>query len=365
MTVLGVAVAITVLVGVVGVVDSFRRTIELANDEIVRESPRRTAVDLQSFRPTDDPDVAAIEASPLVAGSEAHLRVGGTLEHDGTDVDVFLELQPLDDGLWSPSLSDTAPRDGLPGIVITEKAARDLGVTAGDAITLRHPRRTGLTSYRLVRSTVRVVGTSPLPTRFVAFMDIADAKVMNLAGITNSVVVDPVDDASLGQLERSLFGTAGVASVQPVRESSDTIRKEIDRYLGILTVVEAAVLLLALLIAFNSASINADERARDNATMFAFGLRTRTVLRMSIVECGIVGVLGTIVGVAAGWLLLDWLVQSLLPETFPDLAIVTYIATRTLVVALVLGVIVVALAPLFTYRKLRRMDIPSTLRVME
>ena len=33
------------------------------------------------------------------------------------------------------------------------------------------------------------------------------------------------------------------------------------------------MLLLALLIAFNTASINADERAREEATMFAFGLR--------------------------------------------------------------------------------------------
>ena len=365
MTVLGVAVAIVVLVGVVGMVDSFRRTIDLANVEVVRTSPRRTTVDLQTFLPTDNANVRAIESSPLVADAEPHLRVGGTVEHDDAAVDVLLELLPLDNGLWSPTVTTSAPRHGEPGIVLTKKAAGDLGVSTGETVTLRHPRRTGLTTYRFVRSPVRVIGISPLPTRFVAFMDSRDAALMNLAGVTNSVVVNPRRGTSLAELERSLFGMPGVASVQPVREYTNTIRKEIDRFLGILTVVEAAVLLLALLIAFNSASINADERARDHATMFAFGLPTPKVLRMNIVESGVVGVLGTLVGLGVGWLLLDWLVQSLIPETFPDLSITTFVATRTLLVALVLGVAVVALAPVFTYRKLRRMDISSTLRVME
>ena len=365
MTVLGVSVAIVVLVGVVGMVDSFRRTIDLANDEIVRTSPRRTTVDLQTFLPTDNASVRAIGSSALVADAEPHLRVGGTVEHDGAGVDVLLELLPLEHGLWSPTLTTSAPRNAEPGIVLTEKAAADLGVSAGATVTLRHPRRTGLTTYRFVRSPVRVIGISPLPTRFVAFMDSSDADLMNLAGVTNSVVVTPRKSASLAELERSLFGMPGVASVQPVREYTNTIRKEIDRFLGILTVVEVAVLLLALLIAFNSASINADERARDHATMFAFGLPTPRVLWMNIIESGVVGVLGTMVGLGVGWLLLDWLVQSLIPETFPDLSITTFIATRTLLVALVLGVAVVALAPVFTYRKLRSMDISSTLRVME
>jgi putative ABC transport system permease protein len=67
----------------------------------------------------------------------------------------------------------------------------------------------------------------------------------------------------------------------------------------------------------------------------------------------------------AGWLLLDWLVTSLLPETFPDLGIITAVSGTTWLTAVVLGVVAVTIAPLFTVRKLRRMDVPSTLRVME
>lgn len=365
MTVLGVVAAITVLIGVVGMVDSFRRTIDLASDELATSAPRRATVDLESFQPTTSPQVRAVMTSPVARAAEAHLRVGGTISAHGERIDVLLQLLPLRRGIWTPTIERPRPAEGLVGIVINETAAEDLGVAPGDTITLRHPKRSGLTSYRFVRSKVRVVGLSPFPTRFTAFMDIDDAQIMDLEGITNTVVVDPSAGVSMTRLERTLFSQAGVASVQPVRELTSTIRKEIDRFLGILTVVEGAVLLLALLIAFNSASINADERRRDHATMFAFGLPTRTALRMAVEESTVVGILGTTSGVLAGWLLLGWLVNKLIPQTFPDLGITVYIASSTLLVALILGVLVVAAAPVFTLRKLRRMDIPSTLRVME
>jgi putative ABC transport system permease protein len=156
-----------------------------------------------------------------------------------------------------------------------------------------------------------------------------------------------------------------VASVDPIASYTETIREQLRSALGILTVVEFAVLLLALLIAFNSASINADERAREEATMFAFGVRVRTVLRMATVESLVIGLLGTAVGLGVGWLLLDWLISSLLPQTFPDLGIVTSVSGSTWATAVGLGVVAVTVAPLLMARKLRRMDVPSTLRVME
>jgi putative ABC transport system permease protein len=44
---------------------------------------------------------------------------------------------------------------------------------------------------------------------------------------------------------------------------------------------------------------------------------------------------------------------------------VTALSTRTLLIAVAFGVLAVALAPLLTIGKLVRMDIPSTLRVVE
>jgi putative ABC transport system permease protein len=49
----------------------------------------------------------------------------------------------------------------------------------------------------------------------------------------------------------------------------------------------------------------------------------------------------------------------------PDIGMDVAISAGTVLLAVVLGVVAVALGPLFTVRRLRRMDIPGTLRVVE
>lgn len=58
-------------------------------------------------------------------------------------------------------------------------------------------------------------------------------------------------------------------------------------------------LLLALLVAFNSASIATDERAREHATMLAFGVPVRRILGIEVVESVVLGVAGTMVGLSS------------------------------------------------------------------
>lgn len=52
-------------------------------------------------------------------------------------------------------------------------------------------------------------------------------------------------------------------------------------------------------------------------------------------------------------------------DTLPDIYVKPAIAEATLIVTVALGVGFVALAPLLTWRKLSRMDVPGTLKVME
>ncbi len=362
LTALGIAASIAVLLGVIGMLDSFYATIDHARTELTSRSPRRLTVELSSFVPEDAPAVVATRTSPLVARSMTELRLPATVARGSTSIDLLLVVGDLDSHLWRPTVQQRIDR---PGIVLTRKAVDDLGVAVGRWVDVRYPRREGL-GYRYVRSRLRVVGVSPFPLRSIGWMDTRDgAKRTNLAGITNEVVVDPRPGVRAAQVERAFFSVPGVTAVQPVTEYTDALRREIDRALGILRVVEGAVLVLALLIAFNTASINADDRAREHATMFAFGLPVRTVGAMEVTESLIIGILGTVVGLVAGWVLLDWLTTSLLPTTLPDLSIVTALSLRTIGLAVAMGVLAVGLAPLLTIRKLRRMDVPSTLRVVE
>ena len=94
-------------------------------------------------------------------------------------------------------------------------------------------------------------------------------------------------------------------------------------------------------------------------------LPTWRVMGVAVTESLLVGLLGTFIGIVSGRLLLEWLIRVLVPQTLPDLGIEPFLSTSTVLTALALGVVAVAVAPLLTIRRLRRMDIPSTLRVME
>jgi putative ABC transport system permease protein len=108
-----------------------------------------------------------------------------------------------------------------------------------------------------------------------------------------------------------------------------------------------------------------DERARNHATLFAFGLRVRRVVAMIVEESVVIGMASTVVGLALGAVLLRWMVTSLLAETVPEIGIVMYLSWTTVLTALALGVAAVGLTPLLLVRRLIRMDIPDTLRIME
>ena len=63
--------------------------------------------------------------------------------------------------------------------------------------------------------------------------------------------------------------------------------------------------------------------------------------------------------------MIAWITKVLLADTFPDLSARMTLAPASVVTTLVVGILAVTAAPLLVWRRLRRMDVPSTLRVME
>ena len=367
LTALGIATAVATLVAVIGMVDTFLATVDRGEREILAGHPSRMTVDLSGFAPIGSAPTVAITNASSIQTAVPALQLGGELSSARNDegFDVYVTLLDFTNPLWVPTATKGSLERDRAGVVVSEKAARDLCVGIGDEVRLLHPRREGATGYTFVTSNLPVIAIHPNPYRFVVFMDIAHADLMNLTGIVNLYQVAPKDGVAPSEVQRELFGTPGIAAAQPVKEVVNAIRDFIGEILDILNVARGAVLLLALLIAFNSSSISADERRRQHATMFAFGVTLPRVIRMSVVESIIVGVLGTAVGIALGYTLLDWIVHTLLPDTVPDLGIHTTVSGGTILTSAIMGVAAVAVAPLFTIRRLRNMAIPDTLRVQE
>jgi putative ABC transport system permease protein len=162
-----------------------------------------------------------------------------------------------------------------------------------------------------------------------------------------------------------LFEFDFVAFVIAVTALTEAVRDAFGPMVGMIQVMVVAVLVLALLIAFNSASINLEARVREHATMFSFGVRVRTALRMASVESLVVGVAAAALGTVGGLAMVWWITQRVLTKTLPDFGLEVVLTPGTVAMVGAVGILVVAAAPLLTTRKMVRMDLPRTLRLVE
>jgi putative ABC transport system permease protein len=365
LTTLGIGAANTALVVVHGLHDSFTATVDRNQAELLGRHPDRVVATFGELSREGGPELGAVSAAGSVGAMEPVLRVGGTLSTPGHDsFDVAIEAIDLDSRLWAPTFEKGGISADRSGLVLARKAADDLGVTVGDTVTLQHPVRQAA-GFAVVETPMRVTAIHPSPFRFNTYIDRSQLGAFGLPGAANAAYLLPAAGATPDDVERELFRLPGVTSVQPVAASSKVVKDSLEEFTGIFQVLEVFILVLAALIAYNATSINVDERARERATLFAFGMRVRRVLGLDTAEGLLMGLLGTAVGLAAGPLLIRALMASVWENTMPELGMDIVISARTVLTAIALGVIAVAVAPLLTARRLRRMDIPGTLRVVE
>lgn len=364
LTVIGIGAIVMVLVAFLGIVDSLMASFDRAADEASGRAPTRIVVGLDGFYPADAPQVQAIAAAGSVDEVEATLRLGGTVSSDTEGFDILIDLIDTQEGLWTPTIT-AGSADTVPGLLLAEEAARDLGVAVGDTVVLRHPQRTGPLTVELVETELPVLGLHPNPIRSFAYLDIGHASLMGLDGIVNQVPVTPATGATTGDVQRELFTLDAVTSVQSATAATDAMEEQMGALVGIIGVMAIGVLVLALLIAFNTASINLDARSRDHATMFAYGIKVRTALRMAMTESLVIGIVASAVGLVGGIAMLHYITGELIASTLPEFGMEVTLNGTTILAVVLLGVVAVALAPLLTARRMRRMDIPGTLRLME
>jgi putative ABC transport system permease protein len=353
-----------VLVALLGYIDSFFRALDDAETVTAAEHPDRLEIDLDRFYAVEGDEVQAIFADESLAAYESRIRLGAALIGGGEEIDVLLELISMDSNVWVPAVADGELPGREPGIVISETAARDLGVRVGDTLLVRHPVRAEDGSFTFAESAMPVVATHRHPIRIYAYADRSQAALFGLEGSTNRISALPAR-GDVPAARSALFELPGVASVQEAAASSRLLRERMDQFVGVLYFMEGALLILAALIAYNPASISLDERSREHATMLAYGVRSRTVMRVAVVEGLALGALSTVLGFIGGLLLTRWFVDVLARRVMPDIGFEVAFSPQSFLIVFVLGVLAAGLTPLFGWRRLRRMNVPSTLRLME
>jgi putative ABC transport system permease protein len=363
LTIFAIAFIMAPLLAALGATDSASATISSGEHILNGPTGDRLLVDLAGYQAASSSVVRRIEDSSLVRTAEPALHTGGYLVHAGTTLGVSISMVDLAGNLAAPAA--IAVQHVKPGgIVISAKAAADLQTRVGQSITFRHPLRVG-TGFRFVNTTVPVRAVHASPYRFVVFMDLRDAGMMGLEGIVNAVEVEAKANVPMERLQQSIAAMPGVASALPASSLSRTMRDLLSLVGNLFVVLQIVIASLAFLVAFNASNIAAEERAREHATMFAFGVPLRRVALMSVAESLILGVVGVALGLGIGAALLRWILDSIFPAAVPDLAVIQAIAPGSYLLTVVIGVGAAAIAPLLNIRRLRAMNLPSTLRYVE
>ncbi|MFI5845917.1 FtsX-like permease family protein [Catenuloplanes sp. NPDC051500] len=320
-----VALGVTMLAGTVVGLSSMQTWTD-------RQMAVRTPADLAMF--SDD--------TPLTGDVLAALRADArfrdvtpfrTAEFTGGQVShIAVDLDPA----ALPALSALEAADGSltafgPGkVILADAAAADLGVRAGDTVTL---------GGALVQVAAVLTGEAPL--RLGAVLDPADLTAIGGAapeptGVLANIASGGRDDA-LAAFRRIGAG----AEVAVLADQRDKATGEISSLLFAALGLLGLTVLIAVVGVGTTTGLSVMERTRESGLLRALGMsrgRIRVMIGTEAALYGTIGaVLGTALGVPLAWLALDALRLDL-PRTFPAgrlLLIIVSLAAITVLAGLV------------------------------
>ncbi|MCI0713697.1 MAG: ABC transporter permease [Chloroflexi bacterium] len=193
-----------------------------------------------------------------------------------------------------------------PGIVL-RKAEGDLGIHVGDQVTIAFGE-----DRNAPQVTFTIVGFVPYPDVSVEDEDLDDYVLIDAipASATPDTaifnVAMPADD--VGSLQRDMQAVES-AFVFDTRIISTLIDALIGVFRFFPTLFGIVGLLVGAVVIANSVALSTLERRRDIAVLKAIGLKRFGVLAMIIVESGLMGIVGALLGVGFGVIALagyDW-----------------------------------------------------------
>ena len=256
-------------------------------------------------RPPDPDVVARVAAVPGVAAAHAEVRGGGLITVDDEPIvpsgpSVLAEWTAPPVGAY-PLRSGHAPRDS-DEVVIDQATARTHDIAVGDQVEIR----ADATGSFAVVGLVGFGDRDGLPASTVALVDTATARrllelgngstavsVVGENGVSPAVLADRIQAALGSGVDVSLARDTAAAS-------ADAAKTQL-RYIELtLLVLAGAALLIGAFLITNTFSIMVTQRLRELALLRAAGATGRQVFASILGEAFAVGLLGWLLGLAAG-----------------------------------------------------------------
>jgi putative ABC transport system permease protein len=231
---------------------------------------------------------------------------------------------------------------------LDKAAADDAGLSIGDPIRIAGERR--VRTYRLVGLTE--LGGTSFGGASIAQLTLPEAQfITGNVGRFNQISVglnpDVSSDELKARIERVVPPTLRVETAeQNANRSSNEIHDALSFLPIFLGVFAAVSLIVGAFVIFNTFSITVSQRIREYGLLRTLGASRRQVLTSVLIEAALIGLIGAVLGVLGGLLFAKG-IESLfhaLGIGLPTTALV--VATRTVIVSVLIGLAVTLLAVL-------------------
>lgn len=264
-------------------------------------------------------DVSEVASELGAAGATdlAHVELlnlqAGSASSDGTLAVQVVVPEDASDLARAVTLRERVTQEAVPlpadGVLIAEKTASRLGVSAGDTVTLYAQDAIGSASGDGVELSVSGVVENYVGN--VAYLGRGCLDELSRAGVSGaaepsfSTVYASVgaDAAAREALSERLEATGLVSTVTFTDETVDMYRSMLSAVDLIVAVLIVSAAALAFIVLYNLTNINVSERVREIATLKVLGFRRGEVYAYIFREILILALIGDVAGLALGtWL---------------------------------------------------------------
>ena len=367
MTVIGIAGCTALLLTGLGLSNAINDIIDKQFGEITKYNAVVTLADdlsSEEQRRIDDllDDGSLVTAHTLVmrqnmlAGGpdEQDKRMELVVPEDPASFDRFVALNPRV-GHHPVKLDDD-------GLVLTEKLAAELGVRAGDAVTLTEQDAIGNATGTSYEATV--TGIVENYVYHYAYMGPAlYEQLMGKAPDYRTVLAVTTSDPDLRvQFSNDLLAAGGVKTVAYNDETIDAYRDMMSSVNMIVVVLVTAAAALAFIVLYNLTNINITERMREIATLKVLGFTPREMNAYIFREIFLLAAIGCAVGLVLGVWMEGFVVVT---AEVDQIMFGRAIHPTSFLLAFLLTMLFTVLVMLAMRGKLRRIDMVESLKSNE
>ena len=243
------------------------------------------------------------------------------------------------------------------GVIITEKYAKLLDVSAGDSIYVR------LSESDAYPKEIKVAGiTENYIFNYIYMTPKFYQSLYNVQGETNVLLIKMEEAANTEDISSRLLKIAGVNSVTMNADELSELNTVINSLYFIVILMVVAAAILAFVVLYNLNNINISERHRELATLKLLGFYDKELSAYVYRENVVLTILGTILGIFLGIGLHQFVMITVETDVY---MFGRELQPLSIVIGAVLTIIFALATNLIMYFRLKKIDMIESLKSVE